>query len=261
MRFVAIITILIIMIIAPITSNAEMSTTNNTWKQLNHTADQILQMTKQEKYEEAKQLLDYFSTQFLALDHRGQGLTMTALRSVSTSFERAEVAVTAANSSVDERIAAVTEFRLVVDALVSEHHPLWLNSETNVMQAIKTMQEAVNREDYQAFQHRMNDFLRHYQIIRPALMIDLQPQHLQRLESQIHYLERFRTDPQQKGLNQHLLLMEEEFTHLYKQVKEDATDPSLLWVIFLIGGTIILSLTYVGWKKYKGEKDKVKVKE
>ena len=36
---------------------------------------------------------------------------------------------------------------------------------------------------------------------------------------------------------------------------EDEADPSLWWVIISTGSIIILTLSYVGWRKYQGEKE------
>jgi sporulation protein YpjB len=38
--------------------------------------------------------------------------------------------------------------------------------------------------------------------------------------------------------------------------EEDETGPSIFWLIFSIGGIIFSTLSYVGWRKYNGEKEK-----
>ncbi len=99
-------------------------------------------------------------------------------------------------------------------------------------------------------------------MIRPALLIDLSPQELQRIDSQMTYLERLRNaEFEQETLRSHLELMKADLSDMYERVKEDQTDPSLLWVMFSIGGMIILSLTYVGWKKNTGQKKEKYVKK
>ena len=40
------------------------------------------------------------------------------------------------------------------------------------------------------------------------------------------------------------------------ETEEDEADPSLWWVIISTGGIIISTLSYVGWRKYKGEKER-----
>ena len=265
MRQVLMIITVFLMVGIPIISYAEHTTNQaglHTWKEVNQTSDQILQLVKQEQFEDAKQMLDYFSVLFLEIDFKEAGITMTALRTVTTTFESAKEAVTAADLSLEERIYAVTTFRLAVDALSSEHHPLWLHTEENVMHAIRMMKESVNEEDNQQYQHRFNDFIRYYQMIRPALFIDLEPDHLQRIDSQIAYLENRRsTELDQKAISSHLEVIETEWTKLYERVKEDEADPSLWWVMFIIGGMITISLSYTGWRKYQAAKTKLRQKQ
>lgn len=232
------------------------------WRHLNQTADKILQLVKEEKYSEAKQLMNYFSKQFLAVRYDDQNLSMTHLRLITTSYEKALGAVTSAGASHEERVLAVSEFRLVIDALISEHHPLWKNTETQVMNYFAKMREAISSNDANAFQHHLNGFLQRYAVIRPAIMIDLLPHQFQRIDSHVKFVERNRsTVIADKEKIKHLKIMEEDFVKLYKGFEEDQADPSLWWVIFSIGGTILLSLSYVGYKKYRGEKNKVKVKQ
>ncbi|WNF38051.1 sporulation protein YpjB [Bacillaceae bacterium IKA-2] len=232
------------------------------WRNLNQTADKVLQLVKEEKYSDAKQLLDFLSKQFLALRFEDQDLSMTHLRLITSSYEKAMGAVTSASASHEERVLAVSEFRLVIDALVSEHHPLWKNTETMVMDYFVKMREAINAGDNNSFQHHFNGFLQKYAVIRPALMIDLLPHQFQRIDSHVKYVERSRTlmiTNEDKA--KHIKIMEEDFLKLYKGFEEDQADPSLWWVIFSIGGTILSSLFYAGYKKYKAEKNKVKMKQ
>lgn len=233
-----------------------------TWKQLNKTSDQILQLVKLEKYEEAKQLLAYFSTLFLEMDFKEKNISMSSLQVVTMTYEKANEAVTAAGLSVEERIHNVTSFRLAIDALTSEHHPLWLQMEEKVMYSLQSLEEAIAEEDDRMYQHRLNEFLRHYNQLRPALLIHIKQDDFQRIDSQIVYLEKRRQQNVEKETMQaHLKMMETEWSTLFNQVKEDSADPSLWWVMIAIGGMITLSLSYVGWRKYKAEKQKIRMKE
>jgi sporulation protein YpjB len=262
MRQVIFVLVAIFIFSVPQSILADEKTSLYTWKNLNHTSDQILQLVKQEEFEEAKQLLDYFSVSFLEVDFQKEGITMSSLRTVTSSFEKAVEAVTAIDMPLDQRIFTVTAFRLAVDALSSEHHPLWLHSEKSIINSLTAMKETISTGETQAFQHRFNEFLRHYNMIRPALFIDVEPQQLQRIDSQITFLERIRNESlDEDKVTSHLTIMEEEWIQLYHRVKEDNADPSLWWVMFSIGGMITLSLSYVGWKKYKAEKQKVRAKE
>ncbi|KYG32878.1 sporulation protein YpjB [Alkalihalobacillus trypoxylicola] len=248
----------------PLMAMAEEDT-KETWKELNQTSDQILQLVKQEKYEDAKKLIGYFSDVFLRLDFKAEGLTMNDLRTVTITVDKANEALASVDMSYSERVHEVTSFRLAVDALSSDFHPLWLYTEDTIMTVLQHLTENIKEGSAQTFQHGLNEFLYQYKMVRPALLIDLEPMQLQKIESQIKFLESLRVDvTNQEVILNHLESMISEWESLYQQVKEEQADPSLLWVIITIGGMIFFSLSYVGWKKYKAEKeksDKIRAKE
>jgi len=243
-------------------SNASTDNDKNIWLELNQTSDKILQLVREEKLEEAKQIMNYFSDQFLSIKYNEANVSMSDLRVATTSFENAMEAVTSVSMRQEERLKLVMEFRLAIDALSTEHHPLWLNTRSTVMKSIADMKQAATEKEAQAFQHSTNAFLRNYQMIRPALMLDLEPAAFQRIESHVQYLKRYRNnivdDAQKTG---HLAVMENDFNEMYDRIQKDSADPSLLWVMLTIGGMIVISLSYAGWKKYKGEKKKLKMGE
>ena len=52
-----------------------------------------------------------------------------------------------------------------------------------------------------------------------------------------------------------------DLKNIFENMEEDEADPSLWWVIISTGSIIILTLSYVGWKKYKGDKEAKKSPE
>ncbi|MBJ7968148.1 sporulation protein YpjB, partial [Bacillus cereus] len=45
---------------------------------------------------------------------------------------------------------------------------------------------------------------------------------------------------------------------IFHTVKKDEIASSLIWFMTITGGLILFTLTYVGWRKYKGEREKRK---
>lgn len=221
------------------------------WGELNKTTDKVLQLVKEQKLADAKQLLQYFSEKFLTVSKESASLSMTELRMITNSYNEAQEAVTNVNLPIQDRIMKVTQLRLVIDAISNKHHPLWLNTKNSMLKAIEQLEELSSSGNKQAYEHQLNLFLQQYQMIRPALTVSLDETTFQKVDSLINYMDRNRVNHRE-----HIDLLRVEFEKLYSNVKEDATDPSLLWVIFSISGMIFVSLSYVGWKKYQGEKRK-----
>ncbi|MED1205010.1 sporulation protein YpjB [Heyndrickxia acidicola] len=221
---------------------------------LDDVADEALQMTKLGRYDEAKQLLDYFSSIFTSETIKARQFSMDELRVLTLSHDSALRSVTSMQSSPEDKLNKVTTFRLVTDALNSRYQPLWTDMESPVMSAFDEAKAAAKKGDIEAYYFRLNQFLVQYNIIEPSLKVDIPFETVQRLDAEVNYLDNYRTsegtDRQLKQMNQ----LGTDLKDVFNQMSQDQTDPSLWWVIFTTGGIIILTLSYVGWRKYLGQK-------
>jgi sporulation protein YpjB len=227
------------------------------WEKLDIITDQALQLVKHQKYDDAQKLLSYFSDQFSKVIIHKNSFSMDEIRVITTSYEEAESALMSNNVTHEERVKAVTKFRLVVDALKSEHQPLWTEMETSVMATFHTLKEAVSTGDAQVFQHELNSFLGKYDIIYPSVRLDLDAQQSEKINAHITYIDESRNELfNHESRMEHMQVMEEELIRMFKQMKEDDADPSLIWVMISTGSIIFVTLSYVAWRKYKGDKEK-----
>jgi sporulation protein YpjB len=251
-----------IMILMMLFPYVVFSQTTDEWKKLDQISDEALQLAKNEKFEEAKQVLTHFSEEFFKLGAQEQLKSIDELRVLTVTHENALKTVTASALPAEERIEHITRFRLVIDAIRSDHQPLWSEMENSMMAAFYEMKKAVENRDRQAFRASFQQFLNQYEMIEPSVKIDVKPERFKRVEANIELLEapafsQFSPDVQMKQL----LQMEQDLQALFDGVKKDEVDPSLWWVIISTGSIIILTLSYVGWQKYRGEKEKNKLHE
>ncbi|QOR65250.1 sporulation protein YpjB [Cytobacillus suaedae] len=244
----------IFILLLPNVTNAE-STDN--WAKLDELSGQALLMVKQERYEEAKQLLQQFSNDFL-LNFRNGTFSMDELRVITVTHNSALEAVTSTSNNYEERLTKVTQFRLVVDAISSEHQPLWTEMEDSIMTTFSVMKQHVLEDgDNQSYQHQLNIFLKKFDIIHPSIQVDLPSSQIQKMDSHIHFLDSYRNEGLKKSTRiQQMEQMELDLKELFDKMTEDEADPSLIWVMISTGSIIILTLSYVGWRKYKGDKQK-----
>jgi sporulation protein YpjB len=227
------------------------------WDKLDRISDEALQMTKNQRFEEAKQLLEYFEQQFLQFNAREGIQSMDALHALTVTHEGAVKTVTASTLPIEERVNQVAQFRLVVDAVQAKHQPLWKEMKETIMSAFAGMKEAMEHEDEGAFQQAFQQFLQRYKLIEPSAKINVEPERFQRVAAHISLLEApafYQLDANQQA--KELQQMEEDLEALFADGKKEAAVPSLWWVMTSIGGMIVLTLTYVGWRKYRGEKEK-----
>jgi sporulation protein YpjB len=221
--------------------------------ELDDIADQALQMTKAGKYEEAKHLLNHFSEEFTAQSMH-QSFSMDELRILTISHNLALETINQTNSGIEQKVNAVTRFRLVMDALSSHYQPLWIEMEDPLMEAFNGVKSAAESGNSEQYHTELNLFLSKYNIIQPSIKLDIPVDQAQALDARISYLDHYR----QKVLEStdamaELTTLQSNLEHLFENKKEDEADPSLWWVIISTGSIIVSTLSYVGWRKYRGQ--------
>ncbi|WP_027408560.1 sporulation protein YpjB [Anoxybacteroides tepidamans] len=256
MRRIAIMLLIMIVYVFP---SAAYATHHDGWSRLDEISDEALQLAKNKRFEEAKEVLNYFSDQFLKLNARERLKSMDELRAITVTHENALKTITASTLPAEDRIDQVAQFRLVIDAVHSNYQPLWTEMEPSVMNAFEQIEKAVKRRSKSEFQAALRHFLRQYEIIEPSVKIDVEPDWAKKADADIEQLQtpKFQTLNQAQQ-QQMLSQMKGDFQALFHHMKKDEADPSLWWVMISTGGMIVLTLTYVGFRKYRGEKQKTR---
>lgn len=229
------------------------------WESLDHLSDQALLMVKQERYKEAEKLLSIFSNEFLKVNLQNGPYSIDELQVIADTHNHALEAVNSSSLIFEDKLRVVTQFRFVIDAIRSEHQPMWAEMEDSIMTTFSQMKQTVEVGDIQTYQQHLNTFLTKYELIYPSLKVDITADAMERLDSHITSLDHFRNEDLNSSTRlKQLEQMEVDLKNLFDNIEQDEADPSLIWVMILTGSAIILSLTYVGWRKYIGDKQKRK---
>ncbi|MFJ5715745.1 sporulation protein YpjB [Neobacillus sp. NPDC093127] len=242
----------IIIMLTPITAVAEQQ---SPMERLDDISDEALQMVKFHRYEDAKKMLDYFSDQFTSISGITKPLSVDEVRIVHTSHDEAMEAAVSPNMKYEERINKLTKFRLVIDAIATSHQPLWTEMEEQVMTAFHQAKDAAINGDTAHFHTNFNSFLSLYNVIYPSMKIDVPAETIQRLDARIDFINEYRSQVVNNAKSQQQLeALDTDLKNLFANMAEDEADPSLWWVIISTGSIIIMTLSYVGWRKYQGDK-------
>ncbi|WP_462412505.1 sporulation protein YpjB [Neobacillus sp. Marseille-QA0830] len=230
--------------------------TQSPMDKLDDISDEALQMVKFHRYEDAKKMLDYFSDQFESISVSVQPLTMDEVRIINSSRDEAMEAAVSPDMRHEERINKLTKFRLVMDAIATSNQPLWAEMEDPVMNSFHKVKEAAVNGNSADFHSSFNSFLSLYNVIYPSMKIDVPAENIQRLDARIKFIDEYRSQiiKDTKG-QQELDKLDADLRKLFADIEDDEADPSLWWVIISTGSIIIMTLSYVGWRKYQGEKD------
>ncbi len=228
-------------------------------EELDKISDEALQMVKLHRYEDANRLLGHFSEEFLLVTGNGRPFSMDELRIITVAHDEASEAVANGDLGHAERMNRVTKFRLVIDAIASTHQPLWAEMEDPIMTVFNDMKTAVYEGDNDQFQSNLNSFLALYNVIQPSMKIDINPETIQKVDAKVSFIDQYRPQVlQEASSREELEALESDLQNIFDDMTEDEADPSLWWVMISTGSIIILTLSYVGWRKYKGDNEKTK---
>jgi sporulation protein YpjB len=218
-------------------------------------ADQSLQFAKVDRREEAEQLLQAFSDKFYEQAVENSNYTMDEINIITIAYEEALQTVKNKEKTNDEVINEITKFRLALDAVHTDSAPLWTSLKDGIISAAGETKVSIQKQDSIAFQEKLNQLLSIYHILYPSLKIDVTPERFQQVDSHIQFIDQYRpqvfSDQSQADMNS----LEGQLRDIFEEAEKDNADPSLWWVIISTGSIIILTLSYVGWKKYKAKDD------
>lgn len=227
--------------------------------QLSHMSDEALQLTKSQRYDDAKKILDTFSDKFSTAALMEQSFTMDEVRIITIAHNEAVEAMTNSDMDFDDRINKVTKFRLVIDALSSTKEPLWTQMRDPILEVFNSAKEAALNGQEAVFYDNLDSFLSLYDMIYPSMKIDVPLERIQKLDTRVRYVDEYRREiVTEKNAAQELFALETDLQTIFDDVLEDEADPSLWWVIISTGSIIVLTLSYVGWRKFKGERERRK---
>ncbi|RDI43007.1 sporulation protein YpjB [Falsibacillus pallidus] len=233
----------------------------NTLSKLDKIADQSLQLAKAGKLQDSEQMMKYFSKQLTDFEMKERPFSMDEMTVLTVSYNQALKAIESDDISAPERLRDMTAFRLVVDALNSQYQPMWSEMESKIMTAFNGVKEAAEKGSQDDYHYKLNTFLSQYATIQPSLKVDISPERLQKIDAKITYIDQYRDIRSNSDQLTELALLQTDLNDLFSLVNKDEADPSLWWVMLSTGGIIIFTLSYVGWRKYKGQNEEKQTKE
>ncbi|MEK4378358.1 sporulation protein YpjB [Bacillus sp. FSL R5-0434] len=233
-------------------------------KELNDLSDTVFQMTRQSKYEEALQVLSYFEKTLKSAEKQKQDsmLTGAQIRQITLGYNDMVRSLKQADASDTQKLRAAAQFRMLMDAVDNQSDPLWGSLEKPIMEVFAALKQDVQKNESTSFYEKWNEFISLYDLIYPSLTIDISEDQLDTVGKHIEVIEQegFQQMTESTKLER-LSLLQNDLKCVFDRVEEDDADPSLLWVMITTGGIIITALTYVGYRKYRAEKKKLKKRD
>lgn len=212
-------------------------------------SDELYQMIRNDEFDQAKGLLKQIEKEWSS---KGYSLSLNEARMFSLTFFELKETLTKVEISKEESLKRAIQFRLVTDTLQSDYQPLWKESKVKVLKQLKQCQKEVEK---------CTDFIETFELLLPAISLDVLEEQYVKLKSYVAFIEKLDENTPIKEYEEQLITIENELILLFDAQKENKMEPGFLYLIFIVGSFIIALLSYVGWKKYQGEKESRKKTE
>ncbi|WFE12639.1 sporulation protein YpjB [Bacillus atrophaeus] len=233
-------------------------------EELNELSDMVFQMTRQSQYDEALQVLGYFEKKLKAAEKSpaNQSLSGAQIRQITLGYNDMERSLKQTDTSDSEKMRAAAQFRMLIDAVKNQSDPLWGSLEKPIMETFSALKKEVRENGKTNFHEKWNEFISLYDLIYPSLTMDISIDQLDDVGKHIDMIEQEAFHHMTVSTKlERLSLLQKDLKSVFDRVEKDDADPSLLWVILTTGGIIITALTYVGYRKYRAEKNKLKKRD
>ncbi|SET90549.1 sporulation protein YpjB [Salinibacillus kushneri] len=212
----------------------------------------VYELADANKYEAAREQLNQIKTALntghLSLSEEKLAyvldVTENTIRHLESSIENHEL-----------KMDKVLAFVLMMESAKNPNSEMVVKWENQLTDQITNGLQSESRELQTEF-YQVMDF---YSIIYPAIKIKQDTKVWSQLDEQFINLNQIQNEEDMlHALNVMLQTFETLETPVDKQKDDDA---SLAWLIFTVGGVIVFTLFYVGFRKYKGEKKEKKIKK
>ncbi len=219
--------------------------------QLNRLAEKIYADVNHNKIEEARKGIIDLSEQAINISFH----TVTTPEGVSTLMETivsAKQTFSAVQYSTIEGVIVAAKLRLATDALTHKKEPMWLYYYKILREDGNQLRYAIEDNDKIQITRNLDQIMKHYDVIRPAVMISRQPSEVRKVDSFLLYLNR---EPNVSNMEQFDVILNELFERKAATVYMEMSYPqNPFFITFVMASIIISILSFVGWRRYKYDK-------
>ncbi|MGY4690090.1 sporulation protein YpjB [Salibacterium sp. K-3] len=230
-----------------------------TMEMVDDKAASMYEMAENGQFEEAKQIHAWIAGRLPAISFDDYQLNTAQLTAFLRSFDRAGGALVDVDMEETERVRRILAFRLAADASIRSTNPIWKEHARTLAGRLDRIKEYLEKGETKKAEQLFHEWQRQFEIIRPAMYTGEQEENYMPFVSYIRFMDR--QNWSDDGQVSRVETLYDYFLKVLGDHKESAVDPSLWAVIFSIGSAVFVSLTYTGWKKYKGEKERHQMRD
>ncbi len=258
MRYPLFMTILIVLIVSYMIFSQAFAIEQPS-QELDQLSKQVYDLTKTKQYEKAKEKMDELAKVFTA-QVSDKNPDIESLDIMTRTIVQGKRAFAMVELDDDRLNWHALQIRLMTDALTHQHQPLWKNYYKTYMEQVNLMISSVSRREADGFREALEKNYQLYATLRPAVAVSHSISTVEMMDSLYQFLHNKKKNPHSswEELNGGLTQLKESVEQLFSANSRDAYSPvngsSPLGIIIAVAAMVLSTLTYVGWKKYKGER-------
>lgn len=228
-------------------------------QELDQLSKQVYDLTKTKQYEKAKEKMDELAKVFTS-QVSDKNPDIESLDIMTRTIVQGKRAFASVELDEDRLNWHALQIRLMTDALTHQHQPLWKNYYKTYMEQVNQMISSVSRREGDGFREALERNYQLYATLRPAIAVSQSVNTVEMMDSLYQFLHNKKKDPHSswEELNGGLTQLKQSAEQLFLTNSRDAYSPvsgsSPLGIIIAVAAMVLSTLTYVGWKKYKGER-------
>ncbi|KGX84082.1 sporulation protein YpjB [Pontibacillus marinus] len=172
---------------------------------------------------------------------------------LNTLINETQFALQDTNTSPEEKYHRALTVVLLYDSTWNEQDALWVTWKSYLEDEISRVLEA---------EQITNGSIQHlyslYERLLPALKVSLGENEFRIMKQHQDSFLAFLSGKNQQEKLSFIYVLSSDLKKIPSEKEEEKSfteEPGFIWLLFSVGGLIISTLSYVGWRKYRGESD------
>jgi len=172
---------------------------------------------------------------------------------LNTLINETQSALQDTNTSAEEKYHRALTVVLLYDSIWNEQDALWVTWKSYLEDEITRVLEA---------EQITNESIQHlyslYERLLPTLKVSLREEEYGMMKQHQDSFLAFLSGKNKQGELSFIHTLSSDLKAIPSEKKEEKSfteEPGFIWLLFSVGGLIISTLSYVGWRKYRGEGD------
>lgn len=234
-------------------SSTSFAQQEEAYRQWSEQADAIYTLVREEQFAEAREGLTQLARSF---SKTNQELSPIQLQILSDQMIDMDRELTRLSVDWERMHFSALRLRLAFDALSHRHQPLWHQYQGSIKKSLVDLQGAMRSKNEEQLHASLDRLAQNFELIQPALLMVYEPTAVNQAESQVKKIEESWENRGGEELQEELQQLESALDSFFLEdsaVTAEQTGPPSMAVILWAGGIIAFVLTYVGWRKYRGE--------